>query len=80
MHGGRELLGGCHPGSGCFLLARVPSSVVGNAAKYAEGGGAADDNEEEEEDIKIEVLWLPDVDWSATSSCAGFFWLLVSRV
>ena len=56
------------------LRARVPSSVVTNAAKYAEGAGVA----EEEEDIEVEVLLLPDVDWivdsSATSSCAGFFW------
>ena len=52
----------------------APSSVVGNAAKYAEGTGVAG----EEEDIDLDVLLLPGVDWivdsSAARSCAGFFW------
>ena len=65
------MLGGCHPRS---VAGEGPSSVVSNAAKYAEGAEAAG----EEEDIDPDVLLLFAVDWivdsSVARSCAGFFW------
>ena len=56
------------------LRVRVPSSSVSDAAEQAEGVGAVD----EEEDVDIAMSLPFDVDWivgwSATRSCAGFFW------